>query len=485
MKEDNGFLVLSSPANTVVAWGANYSNTEKLLVREEYKRIYNLLKERSKLKMVHLSGTKGIGKSMFLFWLIYQLVSSRPIGSSIPSILLIVGRNKTEYLLHNRNGNPEVRYWDRQQVDYVLSDVSYNLTAKHTRWSLLVSSYGATNPREYVKALQNSGVSGIQIVMGALKQHEIINLAPNKEVGEFSFLIFGGTARMLRAMSSHIIGAKVSLTSQRSDVEAIMREFLADSKYMDGSYDDLIKKSCDVICGQIDLDDSTVDAIKHSLFLHSFVELDENNQLQTTPTVASTFMEYYASFLREQHTADVFSGLRTMLTSAGIGNLFERHVLKTVVEKFKTRAQFEVKRMYPSGYNIAINDETEIQQLDVSFTRKVFIQTIEDIELLKDGELGIPSVTNFPVVDFVIKPLIEGQITVAKTHPCAYSRHNSIEDAMGGNRKDRKFIFFCDRSNFDGFRYDNKLANDVKQYKVLVEWTAKRRRPDADDLNVG
>lgn len=140
--------------------------------------------------------------------------------------------------------------------------------------------------------------------------------------------------------------------------------------------------------------------------------------------------------------------------------------------------------MYPSGYNRAINEEDEIQ-LSVSFTRKVFIQTIEDISLLKDDELGIPSITNFPVVDFVMKPNIEGQITVAKTHPCAYSRHNDIEEAMGGNRKDRKFIFFCDQSNFDSFRYDDKLAKDVKQYKMLATWTAKRRRPDADDLNEG
>ena len=90
----------------------------------------------------------------------------------------------------------------------------------------------------------------------------------------------------------------------------------------------------------------------------------------------------------------------------------------------------------------------------------------------------------FPVVDFIIKPVIEGQITVAKRHPCAYSRQKDIEDAMGGNPKDRKFIFFCNEDNFDSFRYDDKLAKDVKQYKMLVAWTAKRKRPDVTDLNV-
>jgi hypothetical protein len=193
-------------------------------------------------------------------------------------------------------------------------------------------------------------------------------------------------------------------------------------------------------------------------------------------------LRYYASFLLEQHTEDALSGLRLMLTNAGIGNLFERHVLKTVVEKYKTGAQFEVQRMYPTGYNRTVNDEDQVE-LNVRFSRKVFIRTIEEISFLKVGELGIPSVSNFPLIDFVIKPSIEGQITKGKTNACAYSRHGDLEKAMGGKVSDRKYILFCDDSNYEGFRYDEKLLPQVNQYKMLVAWTAKRRRPA--DVNEG
>lgn len=156
-------------------------------------------------------------------------------------------------------------------------------------------------------------------------------------------------------------------------------------------------------------------------------------------------------------------------------------MLKTVIEKYKNGGRFKIKRMYPSGYNITVNDEDDVEW-DTRFSRKVFIQTIEDIALLKEGELGFPINATFPVVDFVIKSKIEGQITVGKTHTCAYSRHRDLETAMGGNTADRKHIFFCDNSNFENFRYDGKLLPEVKQYKMLVAWTAKRTRPDENNL---
>jgi hypothetical protein len=480
---EDGFLVLSSPDGTKVAWGAQYSSAEKLLVREEYKRIYGKIEEKFfHLKLAHLCGTKGIGKTMFLFWLIYKLVSSRARGSPIPSILLIVGKRSIHYLLHYNNSNPEVIYWSGQQVHFVLSDESYNLNVTPVYWSLLVSSYGATKPRDYIDAVSNQGRKGLHTVMGVLSYEEIMKLAPNSELGDFSYLIFGGSARMLSAMLNDIDCAKVVSDSHREDLIANMLDFLADSKYTYEPYGAFIKKSCDVICAHMNLYDSTPEAIKHSLFMHSIVVPDQIQGVKVVPTIASTFMRYYASFLMEQETTDALAALRMLFTTSGVGNLFERHVLKTVIEKYKTGAEFDVQRMYPSGYNRNVDDENLVN-FTVRPSRKVFIRTIEDIALLVDGELGIPSITNFPLVDFVIKPHIEGQVALGKTHPSAYDRHPDLEKAMGGNVKDRKYIFFCDKSNYSAFRYDNKLLPNVKQYKMLVTWTTKRKRPD--DENVG
>ncbi len=477
-EEENGFLLLHNPDGTAAAWGAHYSYADKVFVRAEYDRTYNELMKNTKGK-ISLCGTKGIGKTIFMYWLIFKLVALRPTGSPIPSFLLIIGDPPTYYVLQFCNGNAEIVDWNRQKIDYLLSDVNFNLNITPSRWSLLVSSYGSTKTRNFLDSVGNC--SGLQIVMGAVKKQEIMKLAPSEQIGEFSYLIFGGSIRMLRLMSATFAGVKVITETHYSDLKSIMLEFLADSKYGDGSYDALIEKSCQVICNQMDVNNSTVDAIKHSLFWHSYAELDENQNIKIVPTVASTFLGYYASFLREKETENALSGLRQMFSGSGIGNLFERHVLKTVIEKYKSGGQFIIKRMYPTGYQRTVNDEDEFAW-NIRFKRKVFIQTIEDIKSLKDGELGIPSISNFPVVDFVIKPFIEGQITVGRNHSCAYGRHQDIEVAMGeATVAARKHIFFCDNLNFNSFQYDKKLLPDVKQYKMLVAWTAKRKRPNEEE----
>ena len=107
----NGFLQLKFPDGTIVPWGADYSFTSKLLVLKEYERIFREITSIPNLLKAYLSGTKGIGKTIFLFWLIYKLVDhAHKSQLRIPSILLIVGNNQTKYLLRiNKPNEPEVK----------------------------------------------------------------------------------------------------------------------------------------------------------------------------------------------------------------------------------------------------------------------------------------------------------------------------------------------------------------------------------------
>ena len=178
---------------------------------------------------------------------------------------------------------------------------------------------GATDPGEYTDAVENVGEGGLIIGMGMASYQEIMNLAPNERVGELSYLIFGGSIRMLCFMLSGFDGAKVISHTQREEVKEIMLEFLADSKYADGTYDDLSNQSCDVICRQMDVHNSTLMEIKYSLFRHYVFEIHANKVVKTVPTVASAFMRYYALYLLKQQTAD--AGLKLMLTHAGIDYL--------------------------------------------------------------------------------------------------------------------------------------------------------------------
>jgi hypothetical protein len=57
-------------------------------------------------------------------------------------------------------------------------------------------------------------------------------------------------------------------------------------------------------------------------------------------------------------------------------------------------------------------------KLCLPIKRVVRIRTVSDIELLEDGDYGLPTVSNFPFVDAVKKPHYLFQDTVAKgRHP--------------------------------------------------------------------
>ncbi len=89
-------------------------------------------------------------------------------------------------------------------------------------------------------------------------------------------------------------------------------------------------------------------------------------------------------------------------------------MLNTIIKNYMSGCDCLMKHMYSPGYTKTVDDEDGVLWR-VRFTRKVFIQTIASLE---EGEMGILVGSNFPVVDFVIKSLIEDHITVGKTHKC-------------------------------------------------------------------
>lgn len=192
-------------------------------------------------------------------------------------------------------------------------------------------------------------------------------------------------------------------------------------------------------------------------------------------------MSYLASYLVELKEQGVKAELRYMLSRGDFGNVFEIQLHKTLFEQFKTGAHFELKRLYPVDYIRKAGDTVE-DIINVHAERKAFIGTIEDIGHLKDFEYGMPTISNFPFVDIVVKPNLEIQFIIGKKHGRSKHFHSEIERQMGGQSKDHILVFACDKENFDTFMYVEGLVLEVKQYKMLVQWRAKHKRPH-DALN--
>lgn len=113
----------------------------------------------------------------------------------------------------------------------------------------------------------------------------------------------------------------------------------------------------------------------------------------------------------------------------------------------------------------------------------MFIRDFKDIETLKDYEYGVPRVTNFPLVDFVIKLpdyCIVGHAAAGTIQESDKVVHQDIEKAVGQACKKIVMVFCVDRSNFDRFAHVPGLVEEVRQYKLLAEWSGLRKRAAGD-----
>lgn len=142
----------SDSSSVCARWGPSYSFSV-LVERAEYVRCWERMRSKP-WQFIILRGTKGIGKSVFIFWLIYKLVEEARAGSgskgempTMPTFMLISSgsKGKTVYhLLSVVNGTPLVqRVRPEASADYVLSDVEYDPSVVTTNWNLDVVSFGA------------------------------------------------------------------------------------------------------------------------------------------------------------------------------------------------------------------------------------------------------------------------------------------------------------------------------------------------------
>lgn len=68
------------------------------------------------------------------------------------------------------------------------------------------------------------------------------------------------------------------------------------------------------------------------------------------------------------------------------------------------------------GITIRSLDGTQSKRLCLSTKRAVRIDCVQDIDLLEEGDYGVPSIHNFPFLDAVMKPNFIFLDTTARKH---------------------------------------------------------------------
>lgn len=144
-----------------VTWGPSFTFAV-LVERAEYLRCWNLIRTEPR-SFILLRGTKGIGKSVFIYWLIYKITKEAIMNNeSLPTFLLISsggkGRAVYELLCVDVNGLPAVQLvGPGVGADYVLSDVEFDPSVPTKHWNLNVVSYGAREePKVFIGRVEDA-----------------------------------------------------------------------------------------------------------------------------------------------------------------------------------------------------------------------------------------------------------------------------------------------------------------------------------------
>jgi hypothetical protein len=144
VKVDNLYLLnFTKPPGYIPVlpkWRLSTSETDELLRRNEYLRIINRLKANAKYKYVFIRGPNGIGKSLFIYYLICSLViEAKEQSQAIPSFVLYHADGARYYLYVDKNNVPNVvPSKGRDSIpDYFISDMMYDIYAASKKFNVI------------------------------------------------------------------------------------------------------------------------------------------------------------------------------------------------------------------------------------------------------------------------------------------------------------------------------------------------------------
>jgi hypothetical protein len=400
-----------------------------------------------KRKKVLISGTAGIGKTMFLIRLLDHIVETSP-GRTLNTSVVYVDEEAGTTLRYRLLADGSMTHYDplkHQVPDYLLSDSVDLQNAKSTKLSLMVASEKKAKC-VFQKRVNEANSDGSNITMPPFTQSELVSIKPpemSDEEAVFRADVFGGSGRNFNTM-------EVTNSDPLPIVEGVMAEFFTlDYKVrFSNSWQNILEVVSNKLKNLTDGADSR--EIVNSMFRHCTAG---NSKIWASP-----FMKGLAAAVEHDSDDTITSALKGILGKSGYGSLFE-----SVGHLKLIRCETEYN-LYP-----LLPLKSEASQDSVKFSafrmQTIVIREVTDICKLDNGTYGLPLFDNFPLVDAIIQPNTLIQYTVATTdHKGAIDQLDRIRDQLvDKDRANHRMIFVVSRYNFKTFKYQKDLS-DIRQY---------------------
>jgi hypothetical protein len=201
------------------------------------------------------------------------------------------------------------------------------------------------------------------------------------------------------------------------------------------------------------------DHLKRSVFQHVFVDSATFGKISTS--FCSNFMKYFCGRILENKTKSIQDRIMGLFGDCGAGVIFEAMAFDAILVNLLDENEYSMRNLKP---NAKMKTATLKLPGDHPKLRKVLIRKIQDIEHLVDSDIGVPVVSNFPLIDFVIKkPPTFLQMTTATEHSGAVNKLDDIRQALGNPIRDQKMVFVTTTENLNKFQWSENMR-DIQQF---------------------
>jgi hypothetical protein len=429
------------------SWEKNGGPMKKLYVRSCYISILDKILGHK--THVLLRGTPGIGKSAFMFYLVYYL-AQRPCNVSICLTYLVKETSQSWYLLR-KDGVVSIAASLEGNPDYYFSDsVDIEGAGTANELTMLFASIKDKHFKTFWKVKQTQrGSWGIFLPL--VEPDELKHMVPagttySDESLQFRFNIFGGSARNCLDAGNDAPPDVETQTQIRNALESFFGPTnSADISWAVGVLGQHVQKL---------LTGDAAEQLKRSVFQHVFV--DSGSFGVTASSFCTKFMKYLCGRILQTKERGVQERIVALFGECGAGIMFEAMAFDTIIQQLQNGHVYRMLNLKTKRWSKLTTSATHF--------RKVLIRTTDDIQRLKVGDIGVPVVGNFPLVDFVIKPNILLQMTVAKKHSGAVNRLVDIQTKLGGKKDQHKMVFVTTAANVHEFQ----MCSDLEQISQFV-----------------
>jgi len=338
---------------------------------------------------------------------------------------------------------------NQQPPDYLLSD-SVDLESPYGKiLSLEVASDKEANYNKFFKRIEEARERGIKRVMPLFSFEELGYVLPpgtSMVCNHFRYEVFGGSARNVLARQRRPDAVILPV------VDETMTMLFPDIKTGDfAAWEEAAKQVSDRLL-------TSKDSHGNSMTVSSMMW---HMQPSTHKRWASKYMEWLATAIVDRRTTDVYEELNRIITSSGVGFLFESIGHRKLL---MNTADVLLKPLFASKPDEELHFETARFNLSV-----VRFKTIDEIGSLPDGTYGLPMTPKFPLIDAVIQPDTLIQFTVSPIkHKGSSQSLSGIRAQLHAPPDQHRLIFVIPRENIETFRFHTDLK-EIRQFLCLAE----------------